>query len=184
MSRTENADSSEQVLEPSFKGKKLICRVWDNPKDPYCMAKKKVTYGSPYFKAKIGGKDRLYKINYNTEGCIKQDGKQLIYDTTFKNTTGALRFFEYPEDMDSEEAYTALENNAVNMYVKKGGIPMWYLLIAFAVAGVGFVALIAIVPSALQAQDEVKQLDLQVTQLKKDNAVLSAQLASQGGING
>jgi len=168
----------QSFIPPELKGKKLYCRVWSDTGEngtPQVLARKTLKYGTPEFHVKIGGKDRVYKINYISRGIIKQDSKKLIYDVHFLNTVGGLSFHEFPEDMDSEEAYTVFKNNAVNMYVKKGGIPMWYLLIAMGVALVGFIAIIAVVPSALQAQDEVKQLDALVTQLKGQNAVLQAQ---------
>lgn len=164
------------------KNRKLICRVWASPDEPFSLAKKTVKYGTPSFHVKIGGKDRLYKINYTADGCIKQEGKKLYYDTSFSNTTGALRFFEFPEDMDSEEAYTALENNAVNMYVKKGGIPLMYLMVAMlAVVAMAF-ALIFIVPPSLQAQEQVKELDAKITTLTKDNTILRQQLQQEQGV--
>lgn len=79
----------------NIKSKKIYCRVWSSAKEPIVLARKKVKYGSPTFDAKIGGKNRTFKINYDHEGCIKQDGKKFYYDTAFDNMTGALSFHEF-----------------------------------------------------------------------------------------
>lgn len=162
-------------------GKKLICRVWNNEHDDV-LAKKTIKYGAPYFNAKIGGRDRKYKVNYDTKGCIKKDGKVHIYDIVFDNTVGALRFhsFSKHEVMDSDEAYQVYENNAVKMYVSKGGIPLIYLAIAMiAVVAMAF-AIIMTVPNGLNASEKVDELDKQVTQLRQQNAVLQQQLIDRG----
>lgn len=169
--------TEEAILPPEYKGKKILCKVWSDigeNSNPHMVGKKEVKYGTPTFNIKIGGKDRLYKINYRQRGYIKREGKRLIYDTHFLNTVGGLSYHEYPEDMDSEETYTVFKNNAVNMYVKKGGIPQWYLLIAMAIAGIALIALMVTVPPAMQAQEEVKFLDQQITALKAENQRLQS----------
>lgn len=171
--------------EPAFKdlaifqrgllGKKLVCNVWSDTgvkSTPTRLARKTVKYGAPHFIVKIGGQQRFFKINYETKGMIKQAGKQLVYDTHFSNTVGGLSFYEFPEAMDSDQAYTVFRNNAVDMYVKKGGIPFLWLILAMAVALVAMVAMMATVPSALSANDQVKELDAQVTALKNTNQAL------------
>src|SRR5688572_25843469 len=149
-------------IPPEFKGKKLTCRIWD--KDGLRTLRKgiKIPYGKPYFNCKIGSKDRFFKVNYNN-GFIKVIDGKMYYDTAFDNTLGAfaLRNIEFPEDMDSEEAFTVFKNNAVNMYVKKGGIPLLYLLICMIMVTVMAFAIIATVPAGLQAQENVKDLDNQ-----------------------
>lgn len=178
-------EEEESIIPEDLKGRKLYCRIWsDTGKNgtPHTLGKiKKIKYGQPFFNAKIGGKDRMYKINYRTKGLIKQEGKKLFYDVHFLNTVGALSFYEFPEDMDSEEAYTTFKNNAVNMYVKKGGIPPLVLYICLAIALVAMIALIAIVPSAFSAQESVKGLDAQVTALKAENQLLRSQIPPNAG---
>lgn len=159
-----------------------MCRLW-NEKGTRTIAKpKKIPYGMPYFTSKIGGKQRYFKVNYYTEGMIKNIDGKMYYDTAFDNSVGgfALRNYEFPEDMDSEEAYTIFKNNAVNMYVKKGGIPMLYLLVAMGLAFACIIAVIATVPAGLKASEQVKDLDNQVTSLRQQNAVLQQQLAQAG----
>lgn len=171
-------------LPPEFKKRKLICRIWNEKCNRTLRKPVVIPYGKPYFSAKIGTKDRFFKVNYDLEGMIKYDNGKLYYDTVFDNVVGgvALRNYEFPEDMDSEEAYTTIKNNAVNMYVKKGGIPLLYLMVAMLAVIVMAIAIVATVPAGLGAQEQVKDLDAQVTQLKKDNAILAQQLA--GANNG
>lgn len=162
-------------------GKKIICRVWNEEHDDV-LAKTEVKYGAPYFNVKIGGRDRKYKVNYNMKGCVKQDGKLFLYDTVFDNTVGALKFhsFSKHEVMDSDEAYQVFENNAVKMYVSKGGIPLIYLAIAMIAVVAMAIAMIATVPSGLQANENVKFLDQQITQLRQQNAILQQELNNRG----
>lgn len=170
-----NGKAKGFVMNHTLAGKKLLCRVWSDTGEnttPQVLAKKKITYGQPTFAVKIGSKKRYFKVNYTTKGVIKQDGKLLIFDTHFSNTIGALSFYEFPEAIDSDIAYTVARDNAVDMYVKKGGIPMLYLLIAMAVAMVAFIAIIVVLPPALQAQEQLKELDKQVSVLKQENANL------------
>lgn len=165
-------------VPPEYKKKKLICRIWNEEGTRTIRKPIKITYGKPYFTCKVGTKDRFFRVNYSTKGIIKIIDGKMYYDIAFDNTLGgiALGNVEFPEDMDSEEAYTVFKNNAVNMYVKKGGIPLMYLLVAMIAVTVMAFAIIATVPAGLQAQENVKFLDEQVTQLKKDNAILQQQL--------
>lgn len=151
------------IPQPHLKGKKIICRVWsDDGKNgmPVVVARKKVKFGTFKFEVRGLGNPRYYKINYPT---LKQDGKNFVYDTHFSDAIGALTFHRFPEEMPSDEAYNIFEYNAVNAYVKKGGIPLYYLLIAMGVAMVAFLAIIFVIPPALQAQEAMKDLDAQVT---------------------
>ena len=195
-SKTENVELSQEqiaILEnipipPEYKGRKLKCRIWNEDGTRTIRRPVTIPYGKPYFTCKIGTKSRFFKVNYMTKGMIKNIDGKLYYDIAFHNSLGALALgnIEFPEDMDSAEAYTVFQDNAVNMYVKKGGIPLLYLLIAMGMVLVMAMAIIATVPAGLQASDNVKDLDAQVTQLKKDNAVLQQQLsqaAQTGGSN-
>lgn len=169
---------SEIPIPEEYKKKKLYCRMW-NEKGTRTIGKpKKVTYGTPFFTTRIGGRQRYFKIIYNTEGMIKLIDGKFYYDTTYDNTLGglALRNIEFPEDMMSEEAYTTFVNNGVNMYVKKGGIPLLYLMVAMGMVLVMAIAIIATVPAGMQAQEQVKQLDTQITALKQRNIVLEQQV--------
>ena len=182
-------EEPEIIIPPEFQNKKLICRVWSNTGEqstPNLLGKKKVKYGVPEFSIKIGGKMRLFRIIYKIKGVIKQEGKHLYYDTVFNNTTGALAFYEFPEDMDSEESYTVFKNNAVNMYVKKGGIPAILLYISFLAVIILAVALAYVSPYVASSQQTIEQLDSQITQLKQNNAILQQQLLqnNNGGIIG
>lgn len=162
--------------------KKIICRVWNKEKDKV-LAKRTIKYGQPYFNCKIGGRDRKYKVNYDMKGCVKEDTKVFLYDTTFENTVGAMRFFGFSqhEVMNSDESYQVFENNAVKMYVSKGGIPLLYLAICMiAVIAMAF-AIIATVPSGMQASAQRDELDKQITVLRQENAVLKSQLGTRGG---
>lgn len=173
-------------VPPEYKGKKLHCRIWNEEGTRTIRRPVTIPYGKPYFTCKVGTKDRFFKVNYSTKGLIKVIDGKMYYDIAFDNSLGALALgnVEFPEDMDSEEAFTVFKNNAVQMYVKKGGIPLLYLLFAMiAVTAMAF-AIIATVPAGLQAQDNVKFLDSQVTQLKKDNAILQQQLSqAQAQVN-
>lgn len=180
-------EDNEVVLPSELRNKKLVCRLWSDTGEnsmPSVLARRKVRYGQPTFNAKIGGKDRFYKINYKKAGAIKQEGKQLYYDTHFLNTVGALSFNEHDEDVDSEEAYTVFKNNAVNMYVKKGGIPPMLLYIAFAMVMVLVVVIAYIAPSFVSATQSMEELDKQVTALKQQNAILQQQNTVTGGFIG
>lgn len=186
----ESLDNSEPVdndfiIPPEFKGRKIICRIWsDNGKNatPMVLAKKKIKYGQPDFSVKIGGKMRMYKMNYRTKGLIKQDGKFLYYDIHFSNALGGLVFYEFNEDVDSEEAYTVFKNNAVNMYVKKGGIPAILLYVSFIALIIMAVALAYVSPTTINMQTQVKELDTQITTLKQQNAILQQQLNNALGV--
>ncbi len=173
---------SEIPIPDEFKKKVLYCRIWNENGTKTIGKSKKITYGTPYFTMKVAGRKRFFKINYSVQGMIKNIDGKLYYDTTYDNTLGALalRNVEFPEDMMSEEAYTSFVNNAVNMYVKKGGIPLTYLLIAMAMVLVMGVAIIATVPSGMNAQKQVEELDKQVTVLKQQNAVLQQRLQTGG----
>lgn len=163
------------IFQRSLIGQKLLCRVWSDTGEnstPVRLAKKTIKYGAPNFSVKVAGKDRFFKINYEEKGLIKQDGKQLVYDTHFNNTVGGLSFHEFPEAMDSDQAYTVFRNNAVDMYVKKGGIPFLWLVLALGVAMVAMIVMVLTVPSALQAGEQMKELDEQVTALKNTNQAL------------
>lgn len=176
--------SHEVPIPPEYKNKRLICRVWDEKGIRTISKAKKITYGQPFFNVKIGKKDRLFKVNYNTEGMIKVIDGKMYYDTTFDNSVGGLSFHEFPEDMDSEEAYTIFKNNAINLYVKKGGIPPMVLYICLAVAFVSMIGIIVTVPSALDASSQKDELDKLATVLKQENAVLKQQVASlQSSVN-
>lgn len=186
-SKTDNVELSQEqiaILEnipipPEYRGKKLKCRIWNEDGTRTIRRPVTIPYGKPYFTCKIGTKSRFFKVNYMTKGMIKNIDGRLYYDIAFHNSLGALALgnIEFPEDMDSAEAYTVFQDNAVNMYVKKGGIPQIYLLVAMAVAGICMIGVIATVPSALTAQEQVKDLDTQVTTLKQENAVIKQQLA-------
>lgn len=180
-----NAEITEQQaselknieLPPEFKGKKLYCRVW-NEKGTRTLARpKKIPYGMPYFTTKIGGKNRFFKVNYYTDGMIQNIEGKMYYNIAFDNTVGgfALRNHEFPEDMASDEVYTAFVDNGLQMYVKKGGLPMIYFAIAMIVALVCVIAVLATVPAGLGAQENVKVLDAQVTALKGENLALRAE---------
>lgn len=183
-------NSEHDYLTPAeFKGRKIICRVWSDTGEnntPMVLAKKKIKYGQPDFSVKIGGKSRMYRMNYRTKGLIKQEGKILYYDTHFANAVGGLAFYEFKEDIDSEEAYTVFKNNAVNMYVKKGGIPAVLLYIAFIGMIILAVALAYVSPTAIAMQQNTEELDAQVTILKQQNAILQQKLTgnSEGGFIG
>lgn len=161
-----------------IKGKKILCRVWNNQHDKV-LAKKTIKFGAPYFNVKIGGRDRKFKVNYQMQGCIKEDNKVFLYDTEFDNTVGGMKFHSFSEHeiMNSDESYQVFENNAVKMYVSKGGIPLLYLAIAMiAVVAMAF-AIIATVPSGMSASQQRDELDEQITLLRQENAVLKQQLA-------
>lgn len=163
------------IPQPHLKGKKIICRVWsDDGKNgmPVVVARKKVKFGTFKFEVRGLGNPRYYKINYPT---LKQDGKNFIYDVHFNDAVGSLSFHRFPEEMPSDEAYNIFEYNAVNAYVKKGGIPLYYLLIAMGVAMIAFMAIIFVIPPALQAQEAMKDLDAQVSQLKATNNALAVE---------
>src|SRR2546426_2872646 len=184
ISKEESQTLSNIPIPLEYKNRKLYCRIWDETGTRTLVKPKKVPYGIPFFSAKVGGRDRYFKINYNTRGMIKSIDGRMFYDTAFDNATGgyALRNYEFPEDIDSEEAYTIFKNNAVNMYVKKGGIPMIYLMVAMGIALVAMIMIIAVVPAGLQAQDQVKELDKQVTVLKAQNQVLQKQANELSGL--
>lgn len=180
----EQARYLETIPVPEeYKKKTLHCRMWNEKGNRTIGKPKKITYGKPYFTMKIAGRDRYFKVIYNIEGMIKNIEGKLYYDTTYDNSLGALalRNVEFPEDMLSEEAYTVFINNAVNMYVKKGGIPLLYLLIAMIMVVVMAIAIVATVPAGLGAQDQVKELDKQVTALKGQNLALQSQLQAYTG---
>lgn len=161
----------------TLSGKTILCQVWNDKLDNV-LARKKVKYGTPYFNVKIGGRTRRYKINYDTDGVIKQNGKLWVYDTDFSNTIGAMKFSSFSEHevLDSDEAYQVFENNGVKMYVSKGGIPLLYLAICMiAVVAMAF-AIIATVPSGLSASEQRDELDKQITALRQENAVLKSRL--------
>lgn len=165
-------------------GKKILCRVWNKDMDDV-LAKTTVKFGTPYFNVKIGNQKRKYKINYNADATIKRDGKIFLYDTDFDNTVGAMRFYPYSdyEVIASDEAYTVFDNNAVKLYVQKGGFPPIYLAIAMIAVIVMAFAMILTVPDGMNASQQRDVLDAQVTALKQDNAVLRQQLQS-GDNNG
>lgn len=173
---------AEIPIPTEYKNKKLYCRVWNEDGTRTLRKRIKIPYGKPYFSCKIGGKDRFFKINYETRGLIKVIDGRMYYDTAFDNALGAFALgnIEYPEDMDSAEAYTTFKDNAVQMYVKKGGIPLLYLMIAMGMVMIMAIAIIATVPSGLSASEQVKDLDAQVTELRQQNAVLQQQLAQVG----
>lgn len=165
-------------IPPEFKNKRLYCRVWNEDGTRTLRKAVKAKYGQPFFTAKIGGLSRYFKINYETKGFIKVIDGKMFYDCAFDNTVGAFALGnrEFPEDMDSAEAFTVFKDNAVNMYVKKGGIPLLYLLFAMVAVIVMAIAIVATVPAGLSAQENVKDLDAQVTTLKQEKAVLQQQL--------
>jgi len=152
-------------IPPEYKNKKLIVKIWSDTGEngtPQVLFKRTVKYGTPFVTAKIAGKDRLFKINYRTKGVIKQDGKKLYTDIHFLNAVGSLAFYEFKEDMDSEEAYTIFKNNAVNMYVKKGGISPMTLYIcigAICAMGIGYAIVSPYIIQSIQ-QHEVDIKDL------------------------
>lgn len=190
-------DNDDFTPSPELKGKFLWVRVWGGSRSqikndgdngnsviiphPHLLAKpKKIPYGKPEVVFKIGGKERLYRINYNTEGMIKQEGKRLYYDTYFNNTVGGLRLYEYPEDMDAEETYTAFKNNGVRMYVEKGGIKMIVLIIVAIFGMVGLVGLVIMAPytANANAQHDTDQKNLIGLSSKIDQ--LRAQIQNMG----
>lgn len=181
----DTADNEQDLVIPSeLKNKKIICRVWSDTganNTPVVLSKRKIKYGQPTFNARIGGKDRLYKVNYRTKGLIKQEGKLMYYDTHFLNSVGGLAFHEFQEDIDSEEAYTVFKNNAVNMYVKKGGIPAILLYITFIAMIILAVSLAYVSPTTIGQQSTIEQLDAQVTTLKQQNALLQQQVTILSG---
>lgn len=160
-------------------GKKILCKVWNNDMDEV-LGKATIKYGTPYFNVKIGNQKRKFKVNYNTEGTIKQDGKMYVYDTNFDNTVGAMRFYSFSEHevIASDEAYTVFDNNAVKLYVQKGGFPPIYLAIAMIAVIIMAFAFILTVPEGLTAIEQRDILDKQITALKQENAVLKQQTQS------
>lgn len=166
-------------------GKKILCRVWNKEMDTV-LARKTISFGTPYFIVKIGNQKRKFKVNYNAESTIKQDGKMYLYDTDFDNTVGAMRFYSYSEHevIASDEAYTVFDNNAVKLYVQKGGFPMWYLAVAMIAVVVMAFAFILTVPDGMQAIEQRDTLDKTVTSLRQENAVLKQQLQQQSGAIG
>lgn len=172
-------------VAPDLMGKKLVCKVWDSDGStgvPRRLAKKTVKYGAPSFTAKIGGVKRLFQINYEDFGAIKQEGNFFVYDTTFDNTTGSLAFHEFPEEMDSSQAFTVFLNTAVKMYVAKGGIPLHYLIIAVfgALFIAGACAYLGVEVSKLNQQHQVDINDLTTASQTIRN--LRTQVTGLGGI--
>lgn len=165
------------AVSKALYGKKILCRVW-NREMTEVLARRIVKYGTPYFNVKIGDTKRKFKINYDVEATIKRDGKVYTYDTNFDNTIGAMRFYSYSEHevIASDEAYTVFEDNAVKMYVAKGGIPMLYLLIAMIMTGAMAFAIILTVPDGLQAQEQRDLLDAELTKAKQDIAIKNQQI--------
>jgi hypothetical protein len=173
---------AEFVQPPEYHGKKLIVKAWSGDLDnPSVLQRRTIKYGQPSVTMRIAGKDRLYKINYLDKGLIKQDGKNLVYDTHFLNTVGGMRFHEYPEDIDSEEAYTVFKNNGVDMYVKKGGISQRIFLLLLAMVSIGMVvsAVLAIYTINAQAQSAVDAKNL--ISLSGKISALEAQVQNMGG---
>ena len=147
---TNSTEQSEKELlakekwtqPPELKSKKITVRAWSSQHGtPHVVGKKTIKYGQPLTVIKIGGKERVYRINYREHGMIKQEGKFLYYDTSFLNTVGGLSFHEYPEDMESSETYEAFLHNGVDMYVKKGGISLKVLIIVAIIGAIGVMGL-------------------------------------------
>lgn len=134
---------SKMAFAEDLVGKKLRVKVWSNNGEnetPRVLTTLKTKYGQPAVTWRAKGGKRMYQIDYEHKGAIKQEGKTLVYDTVFDNAVGALTFYEHDEDIDSGQAYTMFLNSAVNMYVKKGGIPLLYLIIAM----IGMVVMVGI----------------------------------------
>lgn len=127
----ENTKYPEIITGNKFLNK-IEVRLWstrDGKGRDKIVKKKKIPFGKKYvsFKPTRKSETRFYQINYDE---LKEDKKFYIYDTDVLNSLGALAFHKYPERVDSVNSQKMLVDTAVDMYVKKGGIPLWYLLIA------------------------------------------------------
>jgi len=174
--------SDDYIPIPELQKHKLICRIWNEDGTRTIAKPVVIPYGQPTFTKKIGKKDRLFKVNYYDEGMIKVIDGKMYYDTTFDNAVGGLSFKEYPEDAESSEIYTIFNNNAVKMYVQKGGIPLIYLMVAMGMAMCAFIAIIVVIPDGLHAKDQVKDLDNQITALRANNAGLQQEINRLTGL--
>jgi len=173
ISESESKAMSNVPIPEDYKGYKLFCRVWNETGTRTLGKPKKVPYGMPFFSAKVGGKMRYFKINYYTLGMIKNINGRMFYDTVFDNSTGgsALRNYEFPEDMNSEEAFTIFKNNAVNMYVKKGGISPMVLYICIAIIGITSMGLVIMGPYVINA---MQQHDVDIKDLTSASGKIQA----------
>lgn len=184
VNKKDSQSEEEKFIQfPEHKGKKLLIKVWSSDKvNPHVIAKKKIPYGQPYTNIRFAGKDHRYKINYQSEGMIKQEGKEFIYDTHFDNTVGGLAFHEYPEEMDSSEVYDTHINNGVDLYVKKGGIRPILLYICIGIIGVAMIGLIYFAQYALglQSNNDINQKNLISLSAKIDT--LRDQVKQLGGV--
>ena len=182
-------DRQDFIPLPEHKGKHLYVRVWGGSRgerndltQPHLVAKpKKIPYGQPSVSMKIGGKERLYKINYQTDGMIKQEGKRLYYDTHFLNQVGGLRWYEFPEDLDAEEAYTVFKNNGVEMYVKKGGISTKILIMILAITAIAMVGVMVMASYTFPTMQQNTVNEKNNIALSNKIDQLRAQVQSLGG---
>lgn len=159
-----SANAQTAMRSPYFMKKKILCQVWSNDLGMFkIVATKKVSYGSVDFTINTGRRTkRRFQIRYDE---LKQGKKMFIYDVAFDNALGTLAFHEYKEKVDSKQAETMLQDGAVDFFIAKGGIPLFYLLIMMIGMVVCAGALAIIAPQYVQAVNDNNALVKQVQSL-------------------
>jgi len=173
-------EETKNFIPHDITGKKLIIRAWSQEgyKTPAkVLAYKKIRYGAPHAILKVAKVQRMYKINYEHMGGFKQIGRRLYYDTMFDNATGALSYSEFPEDVDSTQAFDMFKDSAVKAYVAKGGLKMIYFIIAITGAMLAIGGLLYFASQALQLSNQhtvdFKDLTNAESRIRADESALS-----------
>lgn len=173
------ANGKDEFVPQTARGK-ILLQVWhvdiQAKTRPYRVAKKWFKYGKKYVTLRIAGLERKYQIDYHDVGAFKQSGKHYVYDVDFTNAIGALSFYPYPKEVDSRQAEIMLQDGAVDSYIKKGGIPLYYMLIAMVGIIVVAGALAFILPDYLGTRDLAEKMIAENNNLRNSNQQLVRQV--------
>lgn len=163
---------------------KLRCEVWDTHANPPRFIKAVTKkYGDIKFRVKLGKFRREYRIVYVKDGksLVKDMGKYFLYQTDVHNAVGAISFYPYEaEKVNPVEADAMLEEGLAEVFIRKGGMPFWYLLVVLIPLAIAVVALVYFVTQSTQNHDLAQQaVNLYNTEHLKAQAY-AAQISSMG----
>lgn len=141
---------------------------------PKILGKKKVKIGEKTFSMWRGKRQRTWKIDYEQ---LIEGTKSYLYFVELEKAVSPLSFYEYPaekygDELDSRNAELMLYDGAVEVFQGRKGIPLLYLLIMGIGLVIGMVAVVVILQMYLSEARQGDALELQVTNLKNQLAIL------------
>lgn len=161
-------DNSEEVTKIPLdiglqKRSKIRVELWDcsaNP--PAFIVAKETKYGNTSIRIKLGKTLKRYRISYiDPQGrpTMKPYGKKWLYQIDISNSVGIIQYFKYDkEKVIPKEAESMLSDGFDDVFIKKGGIPIWYVLIGIIGTVICAVAMAYFATQYVQFHDLAQQL--------------------------